>query len=151
MKKRKNIQPPRVNIRSTILILILCLLNWGAASLPGADRNGDDSNSGRTVKKEAEKTGRFKVTLIELGSTKCIPCKKMQPILEEIKKEYKGQVKVLFHDVWTDKGRPFARTFNIRLIPTQVFLDKDGNEYFRHEGFFPKKELVKILKMKGIR
>jgi thioredoxin 1 len=124
----------------------------GTAVFPaGGERNTDDHATGSKVKRDAGKPGTLKVTLVELGSTKCIPCKKMQPILEEIKKEYKGQVKVLFHDVWTDKGRPFARTFNIRLIPTQVFLDKDGNEYFRHEGFFPKKELVKILKMKGIR
>ena len=30
------------------------------------------------------------------------------------------------------------------------FLDKDGNEYFRHEGFFAKDELIKVLKMQGV-
>ena len=151
MKRRRKIQLPPINIRLITLILALCL-SMGTAVFPaGGERNTDDHATESKVKRDAGKPGTLKVTLIELGSTKCIPCKKMQPILEEIKKEYKGQVKVLFHDVWTDKGRPFARTFNIRLIPTQVFLDKDGNEYFRHEGFFPKKELVKILKMKGIR
>ena len=98
-----------------------------------------------------KKPDNIKVTFVELGSIKCIPCKKMQPIMEEIKKEYKGQVKVVFHDVWTDEGRPYASTYKIRIIPTQVFLDKNGKEYFRHEGFFPKEELVKILKMKGIK
>jgi len=58
---------------------------------------------------------------------------------------------VVFHDVWTDEGRPYANIYKIRLIPTQVFLDKDGKEYFRHEGFFPKEELVKILKLKGVK
>lgn len=91
------------------------------------------------------------VTFVELGSVNCIPCKKMAPIMKEIEKEYAGQVKVVFHDVWTEEGKPFVKVYKIRLIPTQVFLDKDGNEYFRHEGFFPKEELVKVLKQKGVR
>ena len=70
--------------------------------------------------------------------------------MKEIEEEYKGQVKVVFHDVWTPEGQPFARKYRIRVIPTQIFLDKNGEEYFRHEGFFPKEEIVKVLKMQGI-
>jgi thioredoxin 1 len=89
------------------------------------------------------------VTFVEIGSVKCIPCKKMQPIMKEIEQEYAGKVKVVFYDVWTDEGKPYGKKYGIRLIPTQVFLDKDGREYFRHEGYFPKEELVKVLKQKG--
>lgn len=92
----------------------------------------------------------FRVTFIELGSVNCIPCKMMQPIMAEIEKEYAGQVKVVFHDVWTEEGRPYAEQNRIRVIPTQIFLDRDGYEYFRHEGFFPKEELVKVLRQQGV-
>jgi len=92
-----------------------------------------------------------KVTFIELGSVRCIPCRMMQPIMEDIKKEYKGQVEVIFYDVWTEQGRPYAMKYGIRVIPTQIFLDSTGKEYFRHEGYFPKEELVKILKKKGVK
>lgn len=91
------------------------------------------------------------VTFVEIGSLNCIPCKMMQPIMEEIEREYRGQVKVVFHDVWTTNGRPYGMKYGIRVIPTQVFLDKDGREYFRHEGFFSKEEVVRVLKMKGVR
>lgn len=91
------------------------------------------------------------VTFVELGSVRCIPCKMMQPVMKDIEKDYAGQVKVVFHDVWTPEGEPFGQTYKIRVIPTQVFLDKEGKEYFRHEGFFPKEELVKILKQKGVK
>ena len=91
------------------------------------------------------------VTFVEIGSLNCIPCKMMQPIMKEIEETYKGQVRVVFHDVWTPEGRPFGMQYGIRVIPTQVFLDKDGREYFRHEGFFPKEEVVRVLKMKGVR
>ncbi len=92
-----------------------------------------------------------RVTFVEIGSVNCIPCKMMQPIMKAVEQEYKGQVKIMFHDVWTPQGKQDAMKYGIRVIPTQVFLDKNGNEYFRHEGFFPKEELVKILKQKGVR
>ena len=93
----------------------------------------------------------YLVTFVELGSVRCIPCKLMQPIMKDIEKDYVGQVKVVFYDVWTPEGEPFGQTYKIRVIPTQVFLDKEGKEYFRHEGFFPKEELVKVLKQKGVK
>jgi len=53
--------------------------------------------------------------------------------------------------VKTAEGNPYIKEFGIRAIPTQVFLDKDGNEYFRHLGFFAKDELIKILQMQGVK
>lgn len=90
------------------------------------------------------------LTFVELGSVKCIPCKKMQPIVDEIKKEYAGKVKVVFHDVWSKEGREAGSAYGVRLIPTQVFLDKSGNEVFRHEGFFGKKAIEKVLSDNGV-
>jgi thioredoxin 1 len=91
------------------------------------------------------------VTFVEIGSVKCIPCKAMQPIMKAVEEEYKGQVKIIFHDVWTPEGKYEAAIYYYRVIPTQIFLDKNGKEYFRHEGFFPKDEVVKVIKMKGVR
>jgi len=92
-----------------------------------------------------------KVTFIELGSVNCIPCMKMQLVMKEIEREYSDQVSIVFYDVWTEAGKPYAQQYRIRVIPTQVFLDQDGNEYFRHEGYFPKQELIQVLRQKGVR
>lgn len=100
---------------------------------------------------EKVEVDKAKVTFVELGSVRCIPCQQMQPIMKEIEEEYKGQVKVVFYDVLTAEGKPYIKEFGIRAIPTQVFLDKNGNEYFRHQGFFAKDELVKVLKMQGVK
>ena len=108
------------------------------------------NNTEATLTQEDTTTDEIKVTFVELGSVGCIPCDKMQPIMKEIEEEYKGQVKVVFHDVKTAEGKPYIKEFGIRAIPTQVFLDKDGNEYFRHLGFFAKDELIKVLKMQGV-
>ncbi|MBN2372656.1 thioredoxin family protein [bacterium] len=103
---------------------------------------------GPSEKAQKEKTG-YKATFIELGSVNCIPCKKMQPVMREIEEKY-PDVNVIFYDVWRPEGRPFAQTYRIRVIPTQVFLDENGKEYFRHEGFFPREEVEKVLAKAGV-
>jgi len=91
---------------------------------------------------------KHKVTFIELGANSCIPCKAMRPIMKEIAAEYKGRVRVVFYDVWKDP-KP-ARKYGIQLIPTQVFVDSNGKEIFRHVGFFAKEEIVKLFKEHGV-
>ena len=89
-----------------------------------------------------------KIIFIELGSINCVPCKMMEPVMKEIEKKYPKKVKVIFYDVWTKKDRPMATKYNIRLIPTQIFIDVTGKEFFRHEGFFSKEQIVKLLDKK---
>lgn len=91
------------------------------------------------------------VTFVELGSVNCIPCKQMQPVMKEIEKKYGEQIKVVFYDVWKPEQKKYAKKYGIKLIPTQVFLDKQGKEFFRHEGFFSEKEIDKILQEKGLK
>ena len=105
----------------------------------------------KAATEQVKKTEKYKVTFLELGSVRCIPCKQMQPILKSIQEKYGTQVKVIFHDVWTPLGKPVADQYNIQAIPTQIFLDENGKEFFRHEGYFPEEDLVKILKTKGVK
>jgi thiol-disulfide isomerase/thioredoxin len=58
-----------------------------------------------TELKPDSKTPKYKVTFVELGSVKCIPCQQMQPVMKAIETKYGKEVKVDFHDVWTDAGR----------------------------------------------
>ena len=126
-----------------IIFLVLLAVVFGFRNV--------SNNTEDALTQEDTTTDEIKVTFVELGSVGCIPCDKMQPIMKEIKEEYKGQVKVIFYDVRTAFGEPYKKKFNIRAIPTQVFLDKDGNEYFRHLGFFAKDELIEILEMQGVK
>ena len=92
-----------------------------------------------------------KVTFVELGSVNCIPCKQMQPIMKAIEENYGDQVKVIFYDVWKEDQKKYSKQYGIKLIPTQVFLDEDGKEFHRHEGFYPETEIDKILQGKGLK
>ena len=86
-----------------------------------------------------------KITFIELGSVNCIPCKMMQPVMKEIEEEYADTVKVVFYDVWTKDGKKYGKQYKVKVIPTQVFLDENGEEFFRHQGFFSKEEIVELI------
>jgi thioredoxin 1 len=93
----------------------------------------------------------YKVTFIELGSVKCIPCREMQTVMKSIGEKYGKEINIVFYDVLTKAGEPYALKYKIEAIPTQVFLDAKGKEFYRHIGFFPEEELVSILKIKGVK
>lgn len=86
--------------------------------------------------------------LVDLGAGKCIPCKMMAPILEELKTEYAGRLRVDFIDVWEDPDA--GKGYGIRIIPTQIFYDASSKELFRHEGFFSKEDILAKWKELGI-
>jgi thioredoxin 1 len=86
--------------------------------------------------------------LIEFGSHTCVPCQKMMPILDELRKDYAGRLEVTFYDVYQHRDK--AMESRIRVIPTQLFIGPDGNEFYRHEGFFPKADILARFKEKGI-
>ncbi|MEI6089743.1 MAG: thioredoxin family protein [bacterium] len=91
------------------------------------------------------------ITFIELGSVNCIPCKKMQPVMKSIENKYGSQIEVIFYDVWKDEFKSKVEEYKIKLIPTQVFLDQNGKEIDRHEGFYPEEQMDKFLQSKGLK
>jgi thioredoxin 1 len=86
--------------------------------------------------------------LVDLGAKKCIPCKMMAPILDELKKEYAGRMEVEFIDVWANPDA--GKKYGIQMIPTQIFYDASGKELFRHSGFFAKEDILAKWKELGV-
>ena len=128
----------------TIVLLILVSCGLFCSQISGEQANEENL----IITDEQLDFSKHKVTFIELGADKCIPCKAMQPVMREIAQEYKGTIQVVFYDVW--KTPKFAKNYGIQMIPTQVFIDKNGEEIFRHVGFYAKKEIIKMLKEKHI-
>jgi thioredoxin 1 len=87
--------------------------------------------------------------LVDLGSDTCIPCKAMIPVLEELRREYAGRLRVDFIDVI--KSPEQADPFKIFAIPTQIFLDPSGRELRRHQGFISKAEIIETWRQLGFR
>jgi thioredoxin 1 len=86
--------------------------------------------------------------LLDLGAGKCVPCKMMFPVLDELKKDYAGKLEVEFIDVW--KNPDAAKPYGIEVIPTQIFFDASGKELFRHIGFFAKADILAKWKELGV-
>lgn len=115
-----------------ILIMSICLISGAWADSP----------------EPAKLPVKGMVTMIDLGAKKCIPCKMMAPILEKLEKEYEGRAAIVFLDVWKDPAH--GRKYGVRAIPTQIFFDKDGKEYYRHTGFLDEKNIVAMLNKMGV-
>jgi|WetSurMetagenome_2_1015567.scaffolds.fasta_scaffold293853_2 thioredoxin 1 len=111
-----------------------------------------DKKAATTASTDSLKGAPAKLTalpkLIDLGSKSCIPCKKMAPILEEMKTKYKGKAEVVFID--TKEDRDSALKYKITLIPTQIFFDTTGTEVYRHIGFFPADSIMAHFKTLGV-
>ena len=85
---------------------------------------------------------------VEVGAESCIPCKMMKPVLDELRSAYAGRLEIEFADVW--KNPDLGDKYQVRTIPTQVIYDAEGNEAFRHIGYWPKEEIDEKLKELGI-
>ena len=129
---------------------ILLSLFLVATTLTGFAQTSSPVRKSKPTTVIQKKPVNYKVTFIELGSVRCIPCQKMQIVMKSIEKKYGKQVNVVFHDVWTAEGKPYGEQYKIQVIPVQIFLDDKGKEFYRHEGYFPEEELIKVLNTKGI-
>jgi len=88
-----------------------------------------------------------KASLVDFGSTGCVPCDMMAPILETLREKYKDKVNVLFIHVGEEPI--LASRYSVQSIPIQIFFDKSGKEFFRHVGFFPQDQIEKKLSEMG--
>jgi thioredoxin 1 len=109
--------------------------------------------------------------IIDFGADSCVPCKEMAPVLVELNQELQGKAIIKFVDVW--KYPTLAEGYPISLIPTQIFIDADGNPYdpkdpqsmqmklyllrdteehvfTAHEGGMTKEQLMSVLKEMGV-
>ena len=84
-----------------------------------------------------------KPAVVDFYADWCGPCKAISPILEEIAKEYDGQLYI--YKVNVDEAPEVANAFNIVGIPTLLFIPMEGR-YTAKAGAMPKEELVNMIK-----
>jgi thioredoxin 1 len=130
------------------IVLILAGLVAGAVALKKRETTATPVPVA-AVQPAANSTALQKLPkLLDLGATKCIPCKKMAPILEELKTTYTGKLDVEFIDVWQNPDA--GKQYGIEMIPTQIFFDPTGKELFRHVGFFGRDDILAKWKELGV-
>jgi len=130
----------------SFLLSVASLQFSSCSNNPGQnDKNGNSdtqdtlvsvTESIRTLYDYSSSHLSYKLTCLEFGSKGCIPCKKMEHVMDSVKAAYSSTVKVVFYDVRDKKNKVIVKHFGIRMIPVQVLLDRNGNEYYRHLGYF---------------
>lgn len=70
--------------------------------------------------------------IVEFGGATCIPCKAMQPTLQELQEDFGDVVKI--RNFWIQDYPDTARNLGIMMMPTQIVFDPMGKEVLRHEG-----------------
>lgn len=89
-----------------------------------------------------------KPVMVDFGSTSCVPCKMMVPVLEELETKYAKQLKTIFVHVNEDQDK--TQEFAIKMIPTQIFFDATGKELERHTGFISTQDILSTFKKYNI-
>jgi len=80
--------------------------------------------------------------LVDFYADWCRPCKMVAPIMEELAKEYKGKIRI--YKVNTDEQRELSGIFQIRSIPTMLFVPKSGQPQLS-VGALTKDAYVKVI------
>ncbi len=142
MNKTAKIVIIAVLVAAVGIVVILKQKKPSPLVVENSTRNIQDTAQAKKTEAQSAAVEQSKALprLLDLGADKCIPCKMMAPILEELKSEYEGTLKVEFIDVW--KNPDEAPKYGIKLIPTQIFFDASGKERFRHEGFMSKEDIL---------
>ena len=96
----------------------------------------DDANFEREV------LGSSTPYLLTFSAAWCAPCRALQPILEELAREYRGQLRIGKLDI--DESQIIAPQLGVRGAPTLI-LFQNGKVQARQLGLVPKRTLLKLL------
>ena len=83
-----------------------------------------------------------KPCVIDFYADWCGPCKMVAPILEELSEEYDGLIDI--YKIDTEQEQELAGAFNIRSIPTMLFVPKNGKPQMA-VGALPKDGLKQAI------
>ncbi len=147
--------PDRRKTFIVLAVVVAVLLVLAYRDNPSARQNSepevatavDDAGGNASVAGDEESVDGLP-RFIEVGADSCVPCKMMKPVLDELRSDYPGELKIEFADAW--KNPELSDRYGVRSIPTQIIYDAEGNEVFRHTGFWAKEDIDAKLRELGI-
>ena len=81
--------------------------------------------------------------LLDFSAEWCGPCKRLEPVVEEVAAEFAGRIKVAHLDI--DRAQATAVKFGIMSVPTLLFF-RDGKVADQLLGYVPKEKLVEKIR-----
>ncbi len=152
-------------INNISFILVLLFLSFGSCGNAHGDKNSTSdpttlagSNDGKVMKLSAEEFKKLvwdyekspsvwkfngdMPCLVDFYADWCRPCKMVAPIMDELALKYKGKIRI--YKVNTDEQRELSGIFQIRSIPSMLFVPKKGEPQMS-TGALPKESYVEII------
>lgn len=83
--------------------------------------------------------------IVDFRADWCYPCRMLEPVIEEIAREYEGRVKVVKVDISGEGASDLASRYGVMSIPTLLFV-KGGKVVERIVGVVPKEEIEEAIK-----
>jgi thioredoxin 1 len=135
-----NLNKINVKVYMAFLLILMAGLLWAC---------GDPDASPLAAFPLEKALASGKPTLAEFGWRKCIPCKDMRPILEELDKQYRDKLNVVIVEI--PYHEDLAEKYGVNVMPVQIFFDSEGKEVTRHAGFLSKSDIMTALQKIGVK
>lgn len=155
-------------MKKSIAFLLLAAFTFSGCNAKNPGQNNTESSIVKQTNKQTDKMGAIHLTkeeflqkvanyeanpkewkylgdkpcLIDFYADWCGPCKAVAPIMEELSKEYAGQIYI--YKIDTDKEQELAGAFGIRSIPSLLFVPMKGKPQMS-VGAMPKNQLVEAI------
>ena len=121
-------------MKKILLIGFLCF------TMAFAEENTISSSTYDDIKEQIKNN---KALMIEFGADSCRSCLVMKERLYNIKKEYVNS-NIFYLNIY--KQQEAAKFYNLRMIPTQIFLNEKGEILETHLGVLTEDEILLKLK-----
>ncbi len=126
-----------------IPLLLVALLLIGCTATQESDVGGSGIVHVTNQNFDAEVLESDKIVLLDFYADWCAPCKRMEPILEEIASE---NATVVVGKINVDNERALSNRFDIEAMPTLVVI-KNGKEVTRAVGYRSKSAILAMLQL----
>jgi len=162
-----------------IVVLVLNgYISLGAPDLPGAPalaklEEGSLANDFALENLQGEQVRlsdlRGKAVVVDFWATWCVPCVAEMPTFQEFQKQYPNFVmlgidqsesvdqvksflegKGIDYQILMDYNAKVAGSYKVFMLPTTIFIDKDGMIRFRHYGIMTPDQLSYYLRTLGV-
>jgi thioredoxin-like negative regulator of GroEL len=109
-----------------VMILLLKMEQQPAATATSAPAASALVSQGPPADQFQEALAAKHPTLVFMHSTDCTPCQAMMEVVDEVYPEFATQVVLVDVDVYDRNNNPLMQQLGLRVIPTTVFFDRQG-------------------------
>lgn len=124
-----------------MLIVLMGSCSSHDSQVEAKSENGVERNDNSVLKSEIPTDGL--PVMLDFMADWCPPCRKMQPVVEQLEHKYQERVRVIQINV--DENPAMASQFGVEAIPTFVFLDANGKEQSRLVGYQTEADIEKNI------